>query len=142
VFAQRGFALEPDYLDALAKDFGTEVRQVDFAGGSAAGVINEWVRTQTHDRIAKLFDELDPATVLVLANAVDLRATWEQQVLADLTTPAPFHRADGSVVRPETMSHNEPERYAYASTDDWSAVRLPYVGDELAMWVLLPSAGW
>ena len=45
VFAQRGFALEPDYLDALAKDFGTEVRQVDFAGGSAAGVINEWVRT-------------------------------------------------------------------------------------------------
>jgi len=73
--------------------------------------------------------------VLVLANAVHLRATWEQQVLADLTTPAPFHRADGSVVRPETMSHNEPERYAYASTDDWSAVRLPYVGDELAMWV-------
>ncbi|MBA2531643.1 MAG: serpin family protein [Nocardioidaceae bacterium] len=140
IFAQNGFALEPDYLDTLARDFGAGVRQVDFADGSAADVINAWVKTETRDRIDKLFNDLDPATQLVLANAVYLKATWERQFLADLTRPVPFHRADGTVVRPETMSHHEPERYEYAATAKWSAVRMPYLGEELAMWVLLPTA--
>lgn len=140
-FAQRDFPLEPSYLDALAADFGAGVRTVDFTNGSAAQVINDWVKEQTRDRIRKLFDELDPATRLVLANAVYLKATWEHQFLAELTSPGPFHRADGTVVRPETMrTPPEYERFAYATTDEWSAVRMPYVGDELAMWVLLPSA--
>lgn len=140
VFAQRGFELEPAYLDTLAEDFGTGVRTVDFADGSAAAVINEWVKTETHERIDKLFDQLDPATQLVLANAVYLKATWEKKFLADLTSPAPFHRADGTVVRPATMHTHDAERYAYVSTGDWAALRMPYVGDELAMWVLLPAA--
>jgi len=140
VFAQQGFGLEPAYLDTLAADFGTGVRQVDFAGGSAAGVINDWVRTQTRDRIKALADGFDPDTVLVLANAVYLKATWERVFLADLTREAPFHTADGRVVRTPTMVHKDPEPYAYAATSEWSAVRLPYVGGQLAMWVLLPAA--
>lgn len=141
VFGQLGFPLDPDYLDALAEDFGAGVRTVDFADGSAAQVINDWVKEQTRDRIKELFDELDPATRLVLANAVYLKATWEHQFLAELTTRQPFHRADGTEVRSETM-HTPPEyeRFSYAATDEWAAVRMPYVGGELAMWVLLPSA--
>ncbi len=141
LFAQHGFPVESAYLDALAHDYGVGVRTVDFGDGSAAQVINDWVKQETRDRIQKLFDDLDPATRLVLANAVYLKATWEHRFLADLTSPEPFHRADGTVVRPEMM-HTPPEaeRFEYASSDEWAAVRMPYVGGELAMWVLLPSA--
>ena len=31
-------------------------------------------------------------------------------------------------------------RFEYASTSEWAAVRMPYVGGNLAMWVLLPAA--
>jgi serpin B len=140
VFAQRGFDIERDFLDALARDFGAGLRTVDFTDGGAAAAINDWVKTQTRERIDKLFDQLDPETRLVLANAVYLKATWVHRFAPDMTHRSPFHRLDGTVVRPETMHTARPVRLGHAAGNGWAAVRLPYVGDELAMWVLLPSA--
>lgn len=140
VFAQRDLEINPTYLNALAHDYGAGVRTVNFSDDSAADQINAWAEAQTHGRIDKIAGVIDPATLLLLANAVYLKATWKRQFLADLTRTAPFHRADGTVVRPETMSYEGPESFGYATGDGWSAVRLPYVGDELVMWVLLPAA--
>ena len=139
-FVQRDFELQADYLHALATDFGVGMRTVDFPSGQAAAEINEWVRRETRDRIDRLFNYLDPDTRLVLANAVYLKAVWTEQFRTALTSPEPFRRSDGSVVRPEMMHAESSAEFEYVATSEWSAVRLPYVGGELAMWVFLPAA--
>jgi serine protease inhibitor len=136
LFVQNGFALRQSFLDALARDFGAGVRTVDFAD-DAADVINAWVKEQTRDRIDRLFDELPPRTRLVLANAVYLKAEWASPFLSDSTRDAAFRRASGAPVRVPFM--HQAASFDFARGAGWSAVRLPYNGDELSMWVLLPD---
>jgi serine protease inhibitor len=136
LFVQDDFALKRPFLDALARDLGAGVRTVDFAG-DAAERINAWVRQQTRDRIEKLFDDLPASTRLVLANAIYLKATWTHQFTADSTSDDEFHRPAGAAVRVPFM--NQTAHVDYVRGDDWSAVRLPYRGGELSMWVLLPD---
>jgi serine protease inhibitor len=136
LFVQNGFALRQRFLDGLARDFGAGVRTVDFAG-DAADVINAWVKEQTRDRIDKLFEELPPQTKLVLANAIYLKAKWVTPFLSESTRDAAFRRASGGPVQVPFMHQTASLEYARGA--GWSAVRLPYKGDELSMWVLLPD---
>ncbi|MGH3912576.1 MAG: serpin family protein, partial [Pseudonocardiaceae bacterium] len=82
------------------------------------------------------FDQLDPATRLVLANTVYLRADWQTPFAKDPTTRETFTRADGTTVATPMMHQRESLRYA--SGEDWQAVELPYAASELAMRVIVP----
>lgn len=74
----------------------------------------------------------------MLANAVYLKAAWQDQFSASATAPRAFTTADGRVVRPLTIRPDE--LLNYARGPGWQAVELPYVGG-LAMRVLLPDPG-
>jgi serpin B len=76
--------------------------------------------------------------MLVLANAVYLKADWLRPFAgAGPTEDLPFTLADGSEVTVPTMKQLDTMRYALG--DGWQAVELPYAGEQLAMWVLVPS---
>ncbi|MPZ87151.1 MAG: serpin family protein [Nitriliruptorales bacterium] len=139
VFPQIGFPVREQYLSTLAAQYGAGVVPVDFtAPDRATRIIDAWVREQTRERIDRLFDDLDPTTVLVLANAVYLKADWLRPFAERPTEELPFTLADGSHVGVPTMSQRQMKRYAQG--DGWQAVELPYTGGRLAMWVLVPSA--
>ncbi|MDT4909652.1 MAG: hypothetical protein QOI69_2893, partial [Pseudonocardiales bacterium] len=78
LFLDRAYSgeIERDFLATLATQYGASLTTVSFHDPSATSAINEWAARRTRDRIKKLFDSLDPETVLVLANAVYLKATW------------------------------------------------------------------
>jgi len=138
LFTQQGFPVRDAFLRVLASQYGSGVRTVDFTSGdTAARRIDAWVRRQTAGRIDKLFDRLDPSTRLVLADALYLRADWQEPFSEGSTADAGFIRADGSSIRVQMMQHTGSFRYADGS--GWQAVELPYVGGELAMRVLLPT---
>lgn len=140
LFLDRGFApaVEQEFLRILATQYGAEATAVSFADPSAAATINGWVQQQTRGRIDKLFDQLDPATVLVLANAVYLKTTWASQFDAAGTVDGPFTTTDGKVTAP--LMHQRLEPTTYDDSAQWQRVVLPYVGGELAMRVVVPRA--
>jgi len=137
LWLDQGFHVRQPFLNTLAEQYGAGVRSVDFSSPSALVAINEWVQEQTADRIKKLFDQLDPATKLVLANAIYLKASWIFQFDPKLTRDAAFTRRDGSVIHVSTM--HEDEVLSYAEGPGWQAVELPYASSHLAMWVLVPT---
>ncbi|MGH7488265.1 MAG: serpin family protein, partial [bacterium] len=137
LFVQQGQQIGAPFLHTIAADYGSGVRTVDFGSASATQQINAWVEKQTAGRIDRLFDVLSPATRLVLANAVYLKADWATPFMAGATKDAAFTRADGSTVRTPTM--HETTSLGYADGGGWQAVEIPYAGDTLAMWVILPS---
>jgi serine protease inhibitor len=139
LFAQRDLPIKQPFLRTLAAQYGTGVRTVDFRKDATA-VIDAWVEEQTAGRIKKLFDQLDEATRLVIANAVYLKADWEHAFAGDgHEENAAFTREDGSTVRTKLMRQTTELRYA--SGAGWQAVELPYAKSDLAMWVLLPARG-
>jgi serine protease inhibitor len=138
VFPQVGFPIHDDYLATLGAQYGAGVIPVDFGEPDrATEIIDDWVKERTRERIDRLFDGLDPETKLVLANAVYLKADWMHPFAEQPTEDLPFTLPDGSELVVPTMQRLDPMRYAEG--EGWQAVELPYVGERLAMWVLVPS---
>jgi serine protease inhibitor len=147
-FAQEGMPLEQDYLDALASRFAAGVRLVDYRNDpdGAREVVNGWVKKQTAGRIPDLLAEPDVTTLtrLVLVNAMYLKAPWLNPFDAAATTPGRFTREDGSRVTVPMMNLVRCQGIGicslpYAAGAGWRAVELPYLGDSLAMTIIVPD---
>jgi serpin B len=141
-FVQHDLTVEPAFLDTLARYYGAGVGLVDYikATEAARQEINAWVSGQTHERIPELLAKgvLDDMTRLVLVNAIYLRADWAQPFDKSATADATFHASTGDVTA--HFMHDQ-EQYALARGDGWTSIALPYIGDQLAMTIVLPDAG-
>jgi serpin B len=142
LWADRSLALRPAFLALVEREFAGFLRTADFRRDPDAGrrAVNEWVAERTGGRITDLLGPgaIRPETRLVLANAVYLKALWEEAFAVPATAPAPFHAPGGDVSVPfmrRTAS------FGHARLDGWQAVELPYKGRALAMVVLLPDPG-
>ncbi|HEY8168200.1 MAG TPA: serpin family protein [Candidatus Limnocylindrales bacterium] len=146
-FAQQGWEIERDYLDAIAQAFGAGVRLVDYIGdvGLARQTINRWVSDRTARRIPELLTptDLSADTRLTLVNAVYLKAQWTEWFSEASTKPRPFTRLDGSRVSVPTMRRSGGWELPYARGKGWQATELRYLGPDeghqLAMLLVLPG---
>jgi serpin B len=146
VWAQQGLELKPAYRDTLRTRFGTTLHETDFMDDptGARRQINQTVADQTAGKITDLFppETIDEDTVLVLTNALYLKAAWAQEFPRDRTANAPFTRGDGSKVTVPMMHNDLSEEVdlGYAEGPGYQAVTLPYRGGELAFTVIVPAA--
>jgi serpin B len=140
VFAQRGTALLPSYLDVLTRDYGAPLAVADFAADAEASraTINDWVRRVTVGKIPQLFPAgtIRGNTKVVLVNAMYLDAPWKYRFDPASTRRAPFSLPGGERVEVDTMRFDE--FLPSGRGDDWVAVELPYRGDELSMLIVAP----
>ena len=138
LFLQSGEQLQSAYLRLLATQYGVSPFHVDFHDlDRAAATVNTWVSQQTRKRITMLFDELDPATVLVLANAVYLKADWGSPFDKSLTKDGAFTTPTRSVTAP--LMGQQLEEAGYATGTGWQRVVLPYARGLLTMRIVLPD---
>ncbi len=145
IWGQQGFPFLSDFLDTLAVNYGSGLRLVDFttAAEPARLEINDWVSQQTNDRIKDLIPEggITDLTRLVLVNAIYFNASWMYPFDETLTQDSPFNLLDGSQVSAQMMTFFHPEKANYARGDGYQIVELPYLGETVAMDVLVPDAG-
>lgn len=142
LFGQRGYPFKESFLAQLGARFGAPMAVVDY-GSDPDGVrqlINAWVASQTNDRIKDLLPpgSVDALMRLILVNAVYLKADWAQPFNAAFTEKRPFRLASGKRVRVPTM-RLERITVPVKSGDGYRAVELPYVGDRLAMLIVVPD---
>jgi serpin B len=101
--------------------------------------INQWASDQTHGRITGIADGMiDPAyTDLVLANAIYFKGKWLDPFDKNATQPRLFHPAAGVVNNAPMMEMTK--NFSYRKGSGYQGVRLPYMGENLAMYVFLPD---
>lgn len=142
VWGQTGQDFGQSFLDTLAQDYGTGVETTDFSGDGEGSrqAINDWVSEVTRERIPELVPDgmITPETVVMLVNAIYLKAAWESQFVPEATSDEPFHLADGSTVDVPTMTRSALFTQA-AVGEGYTAVELPYVGRDLSMVVVVPD---
>jgi serpin B len=142
-WGQTGIEWRESYLDALAVNYGAGIESLDLRGRPEASrtIINDWVADRTRDRIEDLLPEgsIKSNTAAVLTNAIYFKAPWLAPFEELLTTPGSFDRADGSTSTVDYMTQLEDLSYAVGS--GWTAVELPFRGEELSMVFVVPDAG-
>ncbi len=141
LWQQRGLQLTSTFMTQLARYFEAGVWQVDFAKhmDDAMTAINTWCSDHTHGRITKLFDQLDPSTVLVLANAEYFKAAWKTKFDAKETYREPFTKADGSTMSIPFLHSSGNAKFLVAKS--YYAAQLPYAGDRFAAQFIAPISG-
>jgi serpin B len=139
---RQGARIQPDFLDANRKYFSSTIKPLDFSNVQAAEAkINRWASDQTHGRITGIANGMiDPEyTDLILANAIYFKGKWLDPFDKKLTKERPFHPAAGAVKNLPMMEMSR--KFTYRKGSGYQAVRLPYMGYELAMYVFLPDSG-
>ncbi|HEY6437473.1 MAG TPA: serpin family protein, partial [Ignavibacteriaceae bacterium] len=140
--AQQNFDILESYKQDLKKFFGTTIETADFVHNSiaATNAINEWVKTQTHDKIPKLLSEpLDPLTRLVLLNAVYFKGIWSTKFLKNETKEEIFLNRGVNEVKKEMMKRNGKFNYTQIESLNSKLLELPYSGDDLSLYIVLPN---
>jgi len=140
IWASAGKPFLRSFLESTRKDYRAEVRSMVLHGPAAQHEINDWVAKATHDKIQTLLaDTLPDETAMVLLNAVYFKGLWKDKFDSAATRPHPFALAGGRVVSRKLMFRHEGMQYRRGQ--NFQAVRLPYKGDRIAMYVFLPDSG-
>ena len=142
LFGEKDYVFRDSFTGFVQQNYGAPIQLVDFRHNAegARVDINAWVQKQTRDRIRDLIPPgaLNDLTRLVLANAIYLKAPWQQPFSDGATSQGLFHLSDGTAVG-VPMMHARSD-VGYAKRDGYTVVALPYVGEQLQLLLLLPDA--
>jgi serpin B len=140
LFAQKSFVFRPEFLDLVAQRYSAPVESLDFIKESEASRqhINGWVAKQTRDKIKDLLAPgvINDQTRLVLTNAIYFKAQWRSPFDKEQTQKQNFFTSSGKVKVPLM---EQTGNFGYAERDKVQVLELPYVGNSLAMVVVLPK---
>ena len=140
LWAQKGHAFLPAFLEIANGEYSANVNQADFSTGAEAARIevNGWVAQKTKDKIHDILPSgsLNALTRLVLVNAIYFKGAWTKPFAKAETLIQPFALSATRQVDAPLMHHFDEVRYLKNS--DFQAVELPYSAGELAMLVVLP----
>ncbi|HSA55206.1 MAG TPA: serpin family protein [Gemmatimonadaceae bacterium] len=132
-----GSAIEPTFLSEAEEYFDAEVDALDFHAPAAVTTVNDWANRNTNGKIPEIIDQIDPATVMLLMNAIYFKGDWRHGFDPKETQDLPFTTHDGTVVQAKTMHRKGEFRAGHDGST--TVVELPYGGDAYVMTILLPD---
>jgi serpin B len=145
LWAQSDTRFEQPFLDRLASYFDTGMRVVDFRSNpdGARETINDWGDRESSGRIAQLLPRgsIRDLTRFVMPTLGSVRAPWKVRFEPDDITVAPFDLLDGARVETPYLTLGSAGDLSRADGDGWRALSIPYLGDDLAMVIVVPTTG-
>lgn len=140
LWPQVGYPFFEEFLALTKEYYGVLISPVDYRDPETARQkINAWVEEKTQEKIKELISPgiLDDLTRLVLVNAIYFKGNWASQFEKKLTKAATFLVTPSEKVEVPMMTQEH--MFGYGEGDSLQILELPYVGDDLAMIVLLPK---
>jgi len=143
LWGQKVTSLQPSFTSTLSSGYDAPLQSADFADdpAAAAASINAWVSQQTSGAIPTLLQpgDVNTETRFVLVDALYFKGTWATGFDPALTANQAFTLADGTQVQVPTMTGNVQYSAAYLKDPAATVYELPYLGDAVAMDLIVPS---
>ncbi|MFZ5881576.1 MAG: serpin family protein [Chloroflexota bacterium] len=139
LWPQAGYPFLAEFIALTESYYGVSVTPVNYHEAEAASqTINAWVEAKTGNKITHLISPgiLNDLTRLTLVNAIYFKGNWADQFDERATRQADFWSPGGRVSRPMM---NRTDEYRYLENELLQALELPYAGNGLSMWILLPK---
>uniref|UniRef100_A0A8C6S6N4 Leukocyte elastase inhibitor n=1 Tax=Neogobius melanostomus TaxID=47308 RepID=A0A8C6S6N4_9GOBI len=132
-----------EFIESTRKHYQADLKSVDFIGASeeCRAEINAWVEEQTENKIQDLLKSgtVTSMTRLALVNAIYFKGNWMNKFDPANTKEMPFH-VKGNQTKPVQMMYQMKKLYYnYIPDLGLQILGLPYVDEELSMYILLPE---
>lgn len=121
------------------KYYETSVEQINFTHNvKAAFHVNEWVRNVTNGKIPQMVEKsVFVSASMLLLNAIYFNGLWKFPF--DMNVTKDFFTEKVSKTPREFVQQVNDFKYIYSPDDKVRIVRLPYEGDHLSMYIILPT---
>jgi serine protease inhibitor len=136
LWAKEGVPLKPEYIERNRDSYRAEIAVTDFSPATVQR-INAWVSNSTHGMIKEIVQELEPLTILVALNAIYFKGIWAEQFKKQQTEFGQFTLLNGKPTKCLMMSLSN--EFGYYEDESIQAIRLPYRGGKVSMYIFLPS---
>lgn len=141
VFVQNGYKILDSFEQTIKTNYGAAFDVLDFVKNplKASGIINGWVYEKTHEKIKDIVspDMFNDDTRMVIANAIYFKGKWAEQFEKSYTKPKPFYISENDTVKVDMMQQTS--HFNYMENDNLKMLELPYEGDRLSMFIVLPK---
>ncbi|XP_064561460.1 heterochromatin-associated protein MENT-like isoform X1 [Zonotrichia leucophrys gambelii] len=143
LYEEKTYPLLPKFLQLLTSYYNAKPQAVNFkrAAEQVRGQINSWVENKTERKIQSLLPagSLHSRTVLVLVNAIYFKGKWEKKFLEKNTSEMPFRISKTKTKPVHMMFLKDKFSILHETTMKLRIIELPYVENELSMFLLLPD---
>ncbi|XP_071767969.2 leukocyte elastase inhibitor [Centroberyx gerrardi] len=143
LYGENTFNFLPDFLKATQKFYHADLKAVNFMGApeECRVDINTWVEQQTENKIKDL---LKPGTVstmtrMALVNAIYFKGNWMNRFDEANTKEMPFKLNQNETKPVQMMYQMKKLPFNYVPDYSLQILELPYMEEELSMFVLLPE---
>ena len=136
------FLILQNFTASLSDFYSAHVGLGDFKNATESVVtdIHTWVRSATHDLIQNIVTpEMVSNMVMMLLNATYLKGTWRSKFDLKETQPRDFQISSSSAPIQIPTMHLK-RALPYGEYQDAQIVALPFVGDEIRVYVILPPS--
>lgn len=141
IYVKEGFNILDSYKKLLDAHYKGQFEAVDFLKGTeTAKKINDFVEKTTHDKIKDLIDasSFNELTRVILVNAVYFKGSWAAKFDSKLTRSSTFFVSENNEQEVEMMQKKA--KFPFYQDDDFQVVGLPYQGEDVYMYIVLPTA--
>ena len=135
---RKDLKVKDSYISRVLGAYAPQLYTVDFGDPTTVGKINGWVDEHTDGMIKKIVDELDPATLMVLMNALVFDAKWADPYEDFQCYDRPFTSYSGVKKNVPTLNSSE---YMYVTLDNAAGFVKNYEGGDYKFVALLPDEG-
>lgn len=136
VWYRNTFSVEKSFLDVLKASFNAQTYAEDFTNTATVGKINNWASDNTNGKIKKVIEQIEPAHVMFLMNALYFKGDWKIPFKVENTRDENFAGTTGTKsVKMMSMQ----EKVKYAKRSNYQALELAYGGGNYVMTIILPQ---
>ncbi|NXI70801.1 SERP3 protein, partial [Anseranas semipalmata] len=145
-FVHSGVQLSPCFAARAARWANGSLQQTNFTDpNQTAAQIQEWISSNLGDGDVHglpLEGAVSPLSQVAVVSTMYFKSTWLKKFSFTDTQILPFTMAEGSTLKVPTMHHTAEVNYGQfqtATLETFSVVELPYLGEKLSMFIVLPS---
>lgn len=136
VWYRNTFSVEKSFLDVLKASFNAQTYAEDFTNTATVGKINNWASDNTNGKIKKVIEQIEPAHVMFLMNALYFKGDWKIPFKVENTRDESFA---GTIGTKSVKMMSMQEKVKYAKRSNYQALELAYGGGNYVMTIILPE---
>ncbi len=140
IWIREGENINETFLSRMEEYFDAKTDTLDFSQEGAADTINGWISDKTKSKIKRMLNPPIPSDVVMyLINAIYFKGSWKVEFDPEKTYDADFSCISGQKQQVKMMLRKG--SIEYLDTEGYKAVRIPYRGNSIAMYCILPDEG-
>lgn len=141
LWIQKDFAVKKQYISNVENYYSGNVENLDFVEEpeESKNTINNWVEEQTNDKIKDLIPDgaINKKTRLIITNAIYFNGKWQNEFDKEATKKDDFYPSGDEELLVDMMYTKQ--YFSYGENSKAKIIELPYKGDNLCMYVVLPD---